>query len=428
MLPRPISDAGFYHLEAGPGFPKGLKDSMPAIFWAIPSKIHSNSCDNAITILQGSPVAGPHTHKFILISLDSDGKARIHFDIAGTIEGILLEHYHDGLQPTIEMRLPFNYSRIPPWIKGIARFFRTSNMVHEPAVDFPSDRHPEVVDWLRNVADWTQAPSTVRSRSFSWPNGCKAALTISHDVDTDWIFNNAGWIDRICDLEEHFGLQGAWYCVPVYSQSKTAIAGIERLVSRGCEIGCHGYNHDAKWPLLSGQRFEDRAKAVQVFRDRWKVRGFRSEWLWRTPPFLLTIARLFDYDTSVPTVSSFFTSECRNGCGTYFPYVTHGNMIELPLTLPMDDDVHASGLGLEEFWRLQVERALRIIDRGGLVMLSLHVQPHQAANNATLQAVKKAIGELVAVPGLWIARPDRIADWVRSQLSMEHTGCTHECD
>lgn len=426
MTSRTARDLIFYRLEANSELPEKLRANMPAIIWIAPGTITTHPSDTSTTVLRGFPVAPSNSQNKIFVSLDNDGKPHAHFDIAGSIEDILLERYHEGLQPTIEMRLPFNYSRIPPWIKGFARRFRMGSMTHDPEVDFPSKDHPFVVDWLRDLAAWVRMPLSYRSRSFTWPNSCKAALTITHDVDTDWIFKNIRWLDQICDLEEQFGLYGAWYCVPMYSQSLAAVTGIKRLISRGCEIGCHGYNHDAKWPLLSGRNFEKRLNAVREFRDRWNVHGFRSEWLWRTPSFLTAIADVFDYDSSVPLVSPCFTCQSQNGCGTCFPYLTHNDMIELPLTLPMDDDVHISGLGLEAFWRLQVNRARHIIDRGGLVVLSLHTQPHQAANKATLRAVKTAIQELVAIPGLWIARPDQIAEWSRNNLSIHPNNTTYE--
>ncbi|MGA2034852.1 MAG: hypothetical protein ABSG68_21590 [Thermoguttaceae bacterium] len=347
-----------------------------------------------------------------LVWLTESGLPQVSVDVASAMEGILLEQYHAGLEPTVEMRLPFNYSRLPPWVKGLARFVRKGSIAREPEVPFPPGA-PFVVDWLCDLARWAGVPQSRRVRSQRWPDGRQAALTISHDVDTDWLFRNPDWIDRICDMEEEHGLFGAWYCVPIYSQSRRSALGIERLIERGCEIGCHGYNHDAKWPLLSGEKFAKRLRSVQAFRDRWKARGFRSEWLWRTSDFLSVLARVFDYDSSVPTASSSFTSRSRNGCGTCYPYLTYGDLVELPLTLPMDEARRTSGLGLEAFWRRQVERASKIIERGGLVMLSLHPQPHQAANSPTLTAVKAAIRDLVSIPNLWIARPDHIVDWVR---------------
>ena len=48
----------------------------------------------------------------------------------------------------------------------------------------------------------------------------------------------------------------------------------------------------------------------------------------------------------------------------------------------------------------------------GVLLLLLHPQAHQAANEETLAAVDAALEQLAAIPGVWKARPDEIVDWV----------------
>ncbi len=131
--------------------------------------------------------------------------------------------------------------------------------------------------------------------------------------------------------------------------------------------------------------------AVKEFVGRWHIKGFRSEYLWRTPSFLETLSNLFEYDSSIPNVSSYFTKVSRNGCAAINPYYTHGNMIELPLTLPMDNAQKLMNISLNDFWEGQVQKAKAIIERGGLVVLSLHPQPYQSANNEALKAYELAL-------------------------------------
>ena len=47
-----------------------------------------------------------------------------------------------------------------------------------------------------------------------------------------------------------------------------------------------------------------------------------------------------------------------------------------------------------------------------MLLLLLHPQPHQAANEGTLAAVDLALEQLASIPDLWMARPDEIVDWV----------------
>jgi hypothetical protein len=356
--------------------------------------------------------------KIPLISRDRDGRLRWHFDPEKVCEGILLETYYDGLQPTLELRLPFNYSLIPSWIKGIARTFRMRGIKAKLAIPFPGLDTPFALDWLHELCllRWGKRVTRYPNRAFNWPEQARAAVVVTHDVDNNWIFENPKWLERFLDIEEENGFQGAWYVVPRNSQSRAANRGIDMLRSRSCEIGCHGYNHDGKWPLLPEKQSKRRMDEVLRFRDQWGIRGFRSEWLWRTPAFLEMLSKYFQYDTSVPTISGLFTSISLNGCGSFFPFRTHGGLMELPLTLPMDEVRHQMGLSPDVFWREQKILADSIIDRGGLVMISLHPQPHQAANDATLGPFREFLQEINRYSNLWKTLPWKVAERTAGQL------------
>ncbi len=356
--------------------------------------------------------------KIPMISRDEDGCMIWHFDPEKVCEGILLESYHDGLQHTMELRLPFNYSRVPNWVKRIARTLRMRGIKAPSAIPFPAMETPLALDWLHELCFLQRGKGVSRypGRDLNWPRQTRAAVVVTHDVDNNWIFENPQWLAQFLDIEEEYGFQGAWYVVPRNSRSKAANRGIEMLRSRGCEIGCHGYNHDAKWPLLPEKQSKKRIEEVCRFRDHWGIRGFRSEWLWRTPAFLKMLSKIFQYDTSVPTVSELFTSVSFNGCGSFFPFRTHGGLMELPLTLPMDEARHQMGLSPEIFWRQQKILADAIIDRGGLVTISLHPQPHQAANDTTLGPFREFLQEINRHSGLWKAPPWKVAERTASQL------------
>lgn len=393
--------------------PEFLRRDLPEILWvAFASAQPAVSADER-PVLFGKPFSKPDSTPIPLASVSASGQPRLHFDIQATIEGILLEAYHSGLEPTLEMRLPFNYSRVPNWLKEWAQRFRSGAIYAHPECDFPSGDPSFVVEWLRALANWAGCPTGRRLWNGKWPEGKRAAAMVAHDVDTDWLFEHPSWIDRFADLEADHGFRGAWFCVPAYSKTKAAQRGMARLVERGCEIGCHGFNHDAKWALMKGAAFERRLAGVRAFVKRWQVRGFRSEWLWRSPDFLEAIADVFDYDTSIPNAYTGFTRVTRNGCGACIPFRTHGDLVELPLTLPMDVERHREGLDVERFWLRQMERAAAVIQRAGLVVVTVHPQPHQGANQESLAGLESMLRWLSEQSNLWIARPDEIVDWVR---------------
>ena len=78
----------------------------------------------------------------------------------------------------------------------------------------------------------------------------------------------------------------------------------------------------------------------------------------------------------------------------------------------MDEHRHTSGLSLRAFWKRQTELAEVIFGHGGLIVLSLHPQPHQAANTETLAEVASALKTISSFPDLWIARPEEILRWL----------------
>jgi len=396
---------GFYAIEADASL-GALAETAPPVSWIVGAT--ERRVEGAV--VKARRIGHPGDER-VLVSRDAKGELALHFDIEKTSDEILLERYHEGLAPTLEMRLPFNYSRLPSWVKKIGRAVSPSTKVLPKAKDFPGRAPAFVLEWLGDLAISTNAPAPSRPRRVTWPDGHRAALVVTYDVDTDWLLRNDRWLERFCDLEDRHGMRGAYYCVPMWCRSRAAKRGLQRLVARGREIGVHGYNHDAKWPLLEGRAFEKRVERVKAFAGDWGMRGFRSEWLWRTPRFLETLAQLFDYDSSVPNTFDAYTKS-GNGCATCFPYTTDGGLLEIPLTLPMDEWRHYDGSSVGAHFDRLVTIAKQIIERGGVVVFALHPQPHQAANEETITAYEKALGEVASLPNLWKTRPVDLARWL----------------
>ncbi len=404
----------FIRLRLSDAVPQDLRNEAPEILW-LPShdeiSPQSESFKPAIT---GKRMDEPRNEEVCLVSEDEFGKGHAHFSFVETINGILMEEYREQLKAPLAARLPFNYSLIPGWVKNVGKAAAAGGMRKEPHIHFPEGDPALVVEWLSELAAWCGISTKVGRPFFRWPESYKSALCVSHDVDTDWLFRHPDWMEYICDMEEEQGVRGVWFCVPCHCRNRAAEKGIQRLLDRGCEIGCHGYNHDAKLTFLNGRKLHDRLGIIKEFVDRWRIRGFRSEWLLRTPSHLEKISEIFEYDSSVPNVSSCFTSRTRNGCGTCHPFESYNGMLELPLTVPQDVDRDIEGTTYSNFWSQQLRRAEQIVTKGGLVMISLHPQGHQSANPAALESFGECLKQLTKIPGLWVARPDGICDWVKS--------------
>jgi peptidoglycan/xylan/chitin deacetylase (PgdA/CDA1 family) len=412
--------SSFYKLKAHAPLPIEISKGMPDLLFCVINdgqdafKAGSSEC-----LVSGTDIT--NGEETCLISVGTDGTPVVYFDINGTIDNILLEEYRDELSVSIEMKLPFNYSRFPNKLKKIAKELLRFRSSLDNRIPFPSLRSPFAVEWLTALRKWAKIEDSSRSLASGWPSDYRASVIISHDIDTDWAFNNFDYIKRFCDMEEELGYKGVWYCVPYYCKNKKAEHAIRYLIDRGNEIGCHGYNHDAKIPLLSWEKRRKRYNVIKAFVNEWDIKGFRSEWLWRNKVFLQEISEIFDYDSTVPSHSVMQSARTFNGCGTCFPYRTYGDMVEIPLTLPMDEEWRAYNMSQEAFWNRQVKLSDFIISLGGTVVISIHPQPQQSANESSIELIGRALKEISKNVNLWKTTPYEIYKWMVKTEYEEHS-------
>jgi len=350
-----------------------------------------------------------------LLFIDNEGNLQLNFNAGELIRLIRHEKYYDDLEITPEMKLPFNYSRLPDFIKGFFGKFRAGKLYADPLFDFPEKENPYIVDWLQKLH---HLGSHDKCRP-EYPDHFSGAVVITHDVDTNWIFKNQYWLDIICDMEGEFGFRGAWYCVPENSSDRLSEKGIDKLLSRGCEIGCHGFSHDAKFPLVNESEFNRRMALVKDFSLKWGIKGFRSEWLWRNERFIKALSSCFEYDTSIPSSSACFTTITRNGCGTAHPYRIKDKLIEIPLSLPMDVDRIGMKMNEADFWNKQFERSKQILHLGGVVTITLHPQSHQFANEKSVHIFKNFLKKIDTIDHVWKTRPIDIVERYNAETAVK---------
>src|SRR5581483_3120191 len=194
-----------------------LAASAPPVCWVAGGAPAGTSVGPPLVI--GRALHDP-TDRRVLVAA-SDGGPVLCFDVERSCEEILLERYHEGLVPGIEMRVPFNYSRLPRAVKRLGRMLSPSAKA-PAAKPFPGIPPARAVDWLDDLAFRLTGTRTARSRRRLGPRGARAALVVTYDVDDDWLLTHPDWIDRFCDLEDRFGVRGAYYCVPMRSRSRAA--------------------------------------------------------------------------------------------------------------------------------------------------------------------------------------------------------------
>ena len=234
-----------------------------------------------------------------------------------------------------------------------------------------------------------------------YPEGKRAALVLTHDVDTQEGFDN---IPEILLMEQDMGFRSSWNIVPYKYNIDQGI--IDLIKYSGHEIGIHGYNHDGKL-YYSEKIFNERVPLINDAIKKYGAKGFRSPMVHRNLKWLQKLdieydASCFDYDPYQPF---------PGGTGSIWPFKA-GKFIELPYTLPQDHDLfYMMKRNDIEIWKKKAEW---LIANRGMIMLITHPDYLNGKNKEHYIDFLKWIKEK---PGLWHALPKEIADyWSRLSL------------
>lgn len=343
------------------------------------------------------------------LCIDRPGKPlRWAVDPAAWIRTLLEETYAGELARPLPSRIPLvNYARLPHAVKGLAESLLGQLAGPGPNRPFPELPLDTLADSLRALCARTARVATDRTL---WPDGRRAAITLTHDVDTEWILEarNSGLLDEILDAETSLGFRGAWYIVASRVDPIRHERALNTIRDAGHEIGAHGWNHDAKLAYLDESAQERRATRILDRLADLGVEGIRTPWYSRSPELFTVLERHFAYDTSVPSASDLYGTRTHTGCCTVFPYRAAGRLTELPITLPPDTALDGLG-GYAMLHRLADE----IVAQGGVLVPILHPQPHQSARRGRLEpyfeflrgVARRWEGEL------WSATPAEIVRW-----------------
>jgi peptidoglycan/xylan/chitin deacetylase (PgdA/CDA1 family) len=335
------------------------------------------------------------------------GDAAWSVDPVAWIRALLDEDYVRGWRRPLPSRLPFgNYSRAPFALKRIlARLQDPSREAPAPELPFPELPIDDLADRLRALCARLDGSAPVQG---PWPAGARAALAVAHDVDSAWILDpaRADLLSRLVEGESELGIPGAWYVVAEELRRPAHEPALRRIRDAGHEIGAHGLRHDARLQYLGPAEQAERIEAIAERMAGLGVCGMRTPWYARSRALFAAIARRFDYDSSVPNASAFFSARTRSGCCSLFPYEAVPGLVEVPMTLPPD-----TAVALERRRRVLGEIADAVVARGGLAVVTFHPQPHQSAHEAGVAAHLGLLRDLRERHGgsLWCATPAEIA-------------------
>jgi len=318
----------------------------------------------------------------------------------------------DWVRP-LASRVPlFNSNRVPQAIRGLLQ--PRLEIERSNAVAFPQVPVDDLVETLRELC-MTLAFDRPAEPLPVWPDGRRAAVTVTHDVETSWILEpeQRGLLDEILDAESRLGFRGAWYITASQLDRRRHAPALGAILNAGNEIGAHGWNHDAKLDFLSEAAQRRRMQRIEERMLGLGAEGIRTPWYCRSAQLMSILPDHFAYSSSVPNASAAFSRTTNSGCCTLFPYRTVGDFFELPLTLPPD-----TGRDPERVYGTLRSLADQIIERRGVVVATLHPQPYQSAKSEVLRAYSDFLEDLQARRGaeIWHATPLEIATRYRNAI------------
>lgn len=309
--------------------------------------------------------------------------------------------YPASRQPAFT-RLPFDYRRVPPKVRG-ALLGLLARLASSAAAPFPEWPAEDRLDQARSRV-WTAAAlvAGVTLRQPAWPGGASAAVLLTHDID---VVEDLGRIESLRVLEREQQLPAAFGFVPLVTWPEQAL--VERLITDGCEC----YVHDGRFAYSGRPRIEASLEAL-FDRNPWAqplFRGFRSGQLLTSTDLLAALAARFDYDLTFPDVERGGPYGGVAGAGTVIPFML-GPLLEIPLTIPQDFFVEQvlrlDARGVEAVWRSKLES---VIVRGGVAVVNTHplwVNPERPAMWQAYRGLLTAIG---SDPRLWVTTPSFLA-------------------
>ncbi len=353
------------------------------------------------------------------------GEVVFGFDAAEALARALAEQAREPPPPVTRL-LPFHYHRVPGRLRlaiarALARIGRGPGAVagggRDGGVPDADDGRggvaPASADSLRFLIARARELAGGPAPPPLWPEGKRYAVCLTHDVDTAEGQRRIGFFRA---LEARHGTPSTWFLVPFgYDVDDGACRA---LLAEGCEVGCHGYDHDNRLAYLPPPVMEERlAAAAARLRPYGPRVGFRACSLARTRALLEALPRHFDWDSSVPTEGE----DGRSGATTVFPFArpepaAQGALggrdmpfVELPIAVPFDATLLFRGLAPRAIlaaWQAAIARVKRA---GGLAMVVTHPEPHFSGNPAMLDVYGELLAAVASDPDAYVATAGTIA-------------------
>lgn len=240
-----------------------------------------------------------------------------------------------------------------------------------------------------------------------WPDGARACVSMTHDVETA---TGRDFAQQVADIDDSFGIRASYQIVP---DGRYAVPSeyLNGLRNRGCELCIQDLNHDGRL-FDDRDEFLRRATHINRYGREYGAEGFRSAVLYRKTDWYKYLD--FAFDMSMPNVAHLDPQ--RGGCCTVMPYFI-GETVELPLTTIQDYTLfHLLSERSTSLWKSQIET---ILAKNGLATFLVH--PDYITEPDTLAVYKDLLAMLTEMrqrDALWFALPREVNRWWRARDRM----------
>ena len=255
-----------------------------------------------------------------------------------------------------------------------------------------------------------------------WPFNCKAAMVITHDVDTYKDYNMG--LPMLLEIEKKYKIKTTWNFVAQSTEYDIENKILSELISSGYEVASHGLYHDRHSDKLSCKEREERMikskKIIENMVDNYKVKGFRSPGLTRTDDLCYLLERAgYTYDMSFPDNDHYTLSRFGMGVSSHVPYnpilkidnkYQELKILELPLAALQEINLFIDHkMDEEEALKVWIKKGEHIIEDGGLVVFLFH--PSLFITKSRFEMYENLIKYFANRKHLWIATASDVVEW-----------------
>ena len=267
------------------------------------------------------------------------------------------------------------------------------------------------------------------SEAIRWPNGARCAFTLAFDLygESSWIHRDKALADRplhmsmgaygpktgvprILSLLDRYGLKVCSFIPGWIIERYPALC--EEIVTRGHEVGHHGYMHEKPF-FMSGREEEEEllGKSLRAFE---KILGVKP--LGSRSPSADPSAHTMDLLKQHGFV---YHSNMLDSDLPYFHETPHGRLVELPTAWCNNDapffqfsSLPPVGNGIwsqQDVFEIWSEEFEGMYDEGGFFNLMGH--PQIIGRPSRLRMLERVVRQIRGKGNVWFAKPIEVAEF-----------------